>query len=374
MGEGKLNSRQAGKTRQSNFELLRIIAMLMIVASHFALHGGLPFPTDRITIPRLWAQLLQMGGKLGADLFVLISGYFLIRSPGVRPSRVLRLWLQLATYSLGLYALAVLLGWTPFSPAALLRCMLPVSFQKWWFASTYFVLYLISPLLNRFLRALDRRTYRRYLCAVLLLWSVIPTLTTRFFEGSTLVWFICLYSVAGYVRLWRDGAGEPPRGHGVGIVVLALLTYLTAVAFDLLGLKIPYFGRHATHFFDMHYLPTFALALLIFCQFRRIDLGCRRIVNAISATTFGVYLIHEDEFMRPFLWTRLFKGAAFAGTPMLIPYSVMAVVGVFVACACVEWLRARTLERCYMKWVDRAEPALARIVDRALELNPFDKL
>lgn len=45
------------KKRESNFELLRILAMVMIVISHFAAHGGFDFPNTEISINRLWIQL-----------------------------------------------------------------------------------------------------------------------------------------------------------------------------------------------------------------------------------------------------------------------------------------------------------------------------
>lgn len=56
--------------RQSNIELLRIIAMVMIVGHHFAVHGwegGFPYPS--ISVNRLWIQFIQMGGKIGVNVF-----------------------------------------------------------------------------------------------------------------------------------------------------------------------------------------------------------------------------------------------------------------------------------------------------------------
>lgn len=54
--------------RQSNLEILRIIAMIMIVAHHFAVHGGLNYTRDNITVNRLWIQLLAIGGEIGVNI------------------------------------------------------------------------------------------------------------------------------------------------------------------------------------------------------------------------------------------------------------------------------------------------------------------
>ena len=67
-GQQSLTAGQTGSRhalRQSNIELLRIVAMVLIVAHHFAVHGGFDFPLANITVNRLWIQFIQIGGKIG---------------------------------------------------------------------------------------------------------------------------------------------------------------------------------------------------------------------------------------------------------------------------------------------------------------------
>ncbi len=68
--------------RQSQFELLRIIAMVMIVFQHFAYHSNFDWQSTGVTLPHLWCNLIAMGGQVGVDVYILISGYFLINSEG----------------------------------------------------------------------------------------------------------------------------------------------------------------------------------------------------------------------------------------------------------------------------------------------------
>ena len=44
--------------RQSNIELLRIFAMIIIIGHHFSVHGGFNFSTDVINLNRLWTQFI----------------------------------------------------------------------------------------------------------------------------------------------------------------------------------------------------------------------------------------------------------------------------------------------------------------------------
>ena len=55
--------------RSSNIELLRIIAMILIIMHHFSVHGNFPFTQD-FTFSKIFIQLFGFGGKVGVDIFV----------------------------------------------------------------------------------------------------------------------------------------------------------------------------------------------------------------------------------------------------------------------------------------------------------------
>jgi len=66
-------------SRNSNMEILRIAAMVLIVMHHYAFHGfdttALPLMRDRFIVD--W---FNVGGKLGVNIFVLISAWFMCES------------------------------------------------------------------------------------------------------------------------------------------------------------------------------------------------------------------------------------------------------------------------------------------------------
>ena len=63
------------KRRQSNFELLRIICMFLIVAGHVTWQTKFSY-SELDLIHRTSIQSLWMGGELGVWGFTLISAYF----------------------------------------------------------------------------------------------------------------------------------------------------------------------------------------------------------------------------------------------------------------------------------------------------------
>lgn len=70
--------------RNSSIELLRIITMFFITICHFATHGNFHFEENSMSIMKFWWYFIEMGGNFGVNVFVLISGYFLIKSTSGR--------------------------------------------------------------------------------------------------------------------------------------------------------------------------------------------------------------------------------------------------------------------------------------------------
>ena len=90
-----------GKTRSSNVELLRCVAMMMIIVHHYCVNSGISELLDFTNNPinTLIIQLMAFGGKVGVNIFFMISGYFMI-SGRMKWEKVGLLLLQIFTYNL----------------------------------------------------------------------------------------------------------------------------------------------------------------------------------------------------------------------------------------------------------------------------------
>ena len=358
--------------RQSNIELLRIIAMVLIVAHHFSFHGGFDFPTETVTFNRLWVQFLLIGGKIGVNIFVLISGYFMISSTA-KISKIIKLWLQIITYSVLFFAVFTAVGVVPFSFKAVLKALFPITFSNWWFASTYFVMYLLSPYINKLLHNLSKKSYQRLLILLAVLWSVIPTFLTVPMQSNSLLWFIFIYALAGYIRLYI-----PLRTVGGGKYIassaaLMLLTFSSVVVFDILGTKYSVFAYHSTYLYAMQRIPAFLTALLMFIGFLKTDIGCKKAVNIISSATFGVYLIHENQYVAAFFWKKLFANASYSNRAILLPYSIAAIVIVYTVCTAIELVRIYGLEKHYTKAINKVSVKIEQLKEKFFSLKIFEK-
>lgn len=355
------------KERRSNIELLRILSILLVLAHHFSIHGGFKILEMSVSVNKVWFYLLQLGGKIGVDVFVIISGYFLISSTKIKISKILKFWLQLFSYSILIYLGFIFVGNETLSIKELIKNCFPILFERWWFASTYFLLYLLSPYLNIFLNSFNKQEYQKFILFLSFLWCIIPTFTTKNFQSNPLLWFIYLYALAGYIRLYGLLADLKAKTCILFAVFVSLLTLLSAIGFDILGKKINIFSEHTDYFFDMQKLPILVVSVLLFLGFLKIDLGLNGVINIISSATFGVYLIHDNAYVREFLWKILFRNASYTFSDYLIPYSIWVIIIVYVVCTLIELMRIYFIEKKYVPLLNKISDIFERKLTKLLD-------
>lgn len=65
------------KKRNSSLDLLKIVAMILIIAHHYYVHGGFDAANvDNISKGRVFLEEVSMYGSWCCDLFALITGFY----------------------------------------------------------------------------------------------------------------------------------------------------------------------------------------------------------------------------------------------------------------------------------------------------------
>ena len=340
--------------RNTSIELLRIISMIMIMFHHFAYHGNFEWNFNEVTLPHLWYDFILRGGKVGVDIFVLISGYFLIENTEklFQPKKLLKFWGQVVFYSIMTYLLSVMLRLNAFEIKQLIKVCLPITYPGWWFASTYFMLYLIHPFLNKLLHGLSKTEYQYLILMMVLCWSIIPTATTQLFESNSLLWFVTLYGIAGYVNLYGGNQKLQSKHYFSLYFMVLIITYTVSTTFLFLGTKKEEWSTHAIDFFEIERLPILLMAITLFMGFVTLKMNYHKWINMIASATFGVYLIHDSSYIRYYLWTNIFKINQYQDSTFLILYSILVVFILYVSCTMIDLIRKKLVEKPYMLFVN----------------------
>ena len=196
----EINKRVEENQHNYGIDLLRIIAMLMIVAHHFALHSGIVCDDS---ISDVFKSVMALGGKTGVNIFVLITGVY--AGGKVKREKIFKLIGCTTIYSVLLTGMAVVLGCSSLSKKLLIKACLPWLFgNNYWFIVTYLELYILAPLMNKVIQSLDERTYKNYLVLFACLLYLLPAVIGRFIETNdfgynSLIWFVYLYFLGAYL-------------------------------------------------------------------------------------------------------------------------------------------------------------------------------
>lgn len=343
------------KLRNSNIELLRIISMFLIVLSHYTVHNGvhnfeLPLGLNRF--------LLEFSclGNIGVIIFIIITGYFSINSKHpFKLKRAVLLVLQVLFYSVLFYCLFCLLGQTQFSLMGFIKNCLPITFRMYWFVSVYLLLYILAPYINILLNNLSRKQYFRLIVLMLVLFSILPILTTQPFYGNELVQFVMFYMIGGYLGKYKENYFSN-RKHSLIVLFCTFgIVALSIIAMDLLGLRWPILAERSDILLRRHSLASILVAVSIFSLFVTRKQFSSKIVNIVASCTFGVYLVSDNYLVRGILWTTVLRVQEMVDQPFLGLHMIGSVAIVFVLSALIEYIRINTIEKLFSKVYDRIE-------------------
>lgn len=323
-----MNYCSQGKSRHSGIELLRIFAMLMIVAHHFAIHGIFSNWNYNISFIEVfntyWSVFLCSFGKVGVDIFVIITGYFNI-SKEFRLSKALNIYLQTVFYALLVYIGFLILG----------KNISFINSCSYWFIKYYLILYLLTPILNKLINKLPQKYFDVVTILVLVVGFILP-LVLKHFNLGLIGTFIALYFIGAYYKLKDVHLNKK----------YSLFLLLFALAF-LIGraiLKIDYgffYVKSVIKYMSLYSIFTLIFAVCMFDYFLHVKLVCNEIINKIAKSVFGIYLIHDNNFIRSLLWNKLLSVAAFMDKSYFVLYSCIVIIGVFILCVVLDKILIR---------------------------------
>lgn len=184
-------------------ELLRIIAIFLIILHHFSVYGD--FGHFEVTVNEAVKEVFCTCGKVGVDIFVLITGYYSITSTA-KLRKAIKLIFETIFYSVSAYLISCACGVSELNAGYIIKSFLPfISNKGYWFITTYILLYCCIPVINRGIKELSQRQYLCFLGLLFFVWSLVSFATfweVPTYSFSNLGWFIFVYLLGGYLKLY----------------------------------------------------------------------------------------------------------------------------------------------------------------------------
>ena len=345
-----MSEQKTGSKRNANIELLRIISMLMVTILHAL--GKSNLLGSLIVDPSVnsyAAWILESLSISAVNIFMLISGYFLIKST-FRISRLIELIAQVIFYTFGSFIVCYCLGIVGSENVDLywfLNYLLPVHMEVFWFMTAYILIYSLLPIISEGIRHIEKKSFQTAI-VILLIYecafkSFLPFRTASDTRGYSFLWCLIVFLIGAYLRLYGFSFLKTPA-KGLAVFFLSsaavfaetmVLQYANSVMDKLKGI--------AGMSLDYNNFFVLSAAVGIFSTFIHLkpmapQIG--KVICFLSPMTLGVYLFQENLTLR-FRWQPWFNLPSASSYPLFLFLAKVlgATIIMFVIGTVIDFLR-----------------------------------
>lgn len=359
-----MKTKKLAETRNINIDILRIISMLLVVACHATIHLQWMLNGNVNNYSNAVKSLLYVTvhlGQVGVSIFFMISGYFLCKKK-FSFSRITSVVVQTLSYTLTLLVIFYLVKDASFMPVSIKEMFgqsnifttvvhgcIPVLSNAYWFITVYVVMLLLSPFINAVVSNCDHKKLTALIAIMLLfnVWAIVIPYV-NFFNAAC--YAVLCYILGAWVKIY---GGKYKKIITVKrLLVLLIFSLLIMVIFNYVALSdnvlssLLNWSTKVTSDNGLRFIEII-MAFVIFWKFttysRQIFSTKKSVLlRNISATIFGVYLIHENQFVYRFLWGNLNEVlSSFMMNVSLfirLALTILLILGVFIVCLLISYI------------------------------------
>lgn len=337
----KFNNRLYG------IDLLKIVAMLLIVTLHVIINGGIVSNTDPLSINGQIVGMMEIVAYIAVNLYALISGYLAFGSK-IKYERIVELWIQVFFYGVIIFIIANLITPERVTLTDLKRAVTPVTSVELWYFTAYFGVFLCKPVLDIIVQNSDKRTANKFFLTVLITFTGLSTFlhSDCFYlkGGYSFLWISMLYIIGGFLRKYHISEGISTRKAILIYVLNIFVLYTLQLIIQLL--TVNFFGEVRYDKFFLSYVSPFVFvsAIMIFVIFCKIDIKTQRVqklISIISSATFGVYAIHVNPIIFGHVLRSRFKGYAASSPIVMVLQIIVTVLAIYAICTVADLIRIK---------------------------------
>lgn len=334
--------------RKSNFELLRIIAMMMIVSGHMYAQA---FDLSMINIAgNSFMIIFCSAARIAVNLFLMTGIWFMVDSK-FRVSQIIKLYSALWFYSVGI-TIILLLFRVQVGMKNILSCFFPFIRRWMWFVPAYLSLLLLSPFLKTICDRMAEKEMRGITLVgafLIVFMSTVSEMMDTFF--CALTWFVYCYFLIKYYKKYLY---QKIKCENICLFT-SILLYIVLVSIRL----ISYFGEgpiyhllgkiSTQYLMDYKSIPNVLCSIGIFIFFSKLEIGSRRCINEVARNTLDIYMIHQCPTLIPILWTDIFKSRVWERSGNFIFIFIFVLIMVYLLGSVIGRIRTKLLEPAWIR-------------------------
>ena len=331
------------KHRDSNFECLRIIAMILVLIVHATFMSVVIPSTEDVNNHPIQSFCTYTFAALSivcVNLFVLISGWFGIH---FRTKRLISFIFTAFFYGLLIYVLLLLVNPFKFQNWNSLSIVLMINSTNYWFVKSYVILYIFSPILNTYIDNCNEKQLNHTLIVFFSFQTIYGWLSLygalEFHGGYSALSFMGLYLLAQYFHRYPGFTKRWSAKHGIGLF-FGIAFFNASLGFIVTRLGLPIAGRIFTYTNPLVIIQS--LALLI--GFSKLSFH-NKLINWTASSCFAVYLIHGNDFiLRTHYALTIRNWFQQESCPIFLCYTFLFISLIFIASILIDKVRIRLFQ------------------------------
>ncbi len=338
--------------RNSNHELMRIISMFFIVLGHVILKGKV-LATTNPNIKTLYL-LIVLTLIVHVNSYLLLTGFYQSKST-FKQKKVWSILNASWFYRTIIVIIFLALNLINVPKVQILKDISYLS-RDYWYITCYILLYCLSPFLNILINALNHKDFKRLLIVSTLIFSFLPTITNgEVFknDGYTLYNCIYLYFIGAYLReypldksyFFKRYSKTIYHGILIGVFLLCLLLnflfYNYSSQISNYNTFFEYIAKIINDASLSYSNPIIVIQSVAFFLFFTSLNFKSKIINWYSKLMLGVYMIHEQHYLREELYKWLGVTEGPRDTYLFILYVIGVALFILIVGSLIEWLRQK---------------------------------
>ena len=330
--------------RNSNFEIVRIFAILGVIMGHYVMWGAAPIRENVFTFQEVFLDLMTLG-NLSVTIFMMISGFYLIKSTKVNWFKFLRIIFVAIFYSMFVFVVTCV-DTKSFDWLELYNSFFSFLTGRAWFLTCYLIIYLFHPFINKLIKALGEKELNIFVLLLFIVSSAITILpyTDKFLNG--LVSLFVIYVYGAFLQLRKDHRLFSKKTGLILVGVGAFVIIASVVLLKLVAINVPAMAQGGNlYFYTKNAFPVIAVAIGIIMLCEKSKPHYNRAINFIASFNIGIYLaLSNSDFWDYFIWTRIFRVSEYIQQYHVVPCLLITSIMAYLAALTMEIIRRYALE------------------------------
>ena len=343
------------RIRESNFELMRIFSMIFIITCHVIDSGNLIGNCQNSTLIIIF-ELIMFITRVHVNSFMILSGYFQSKSK-FKIKKLIKMVLQVWFYLLFFFLIALKFNLIKeINVMTVIRLFLPSSITDYWFIASYIITYIFSDYVNIFINRMTRVEHKTFIILGFIILSVLPYLSGLKFlynNGFNFFHFIYLYIVGSYLRMYplknTYHFKRMMKKKYIFLMILIfismfMLNYLMTIFANRINGTNSVFNYISNNILLTKYCYSNPITIIQTIAYFEIFNSIKfknKIINFISGNVLGIYLFHENVYVRENIYKMLKVDTGIYISYKKVFYFMLAVLIIFVIGFIIEYVRKK---------------------------------